>query len=200
MTDLTISDIIYPELKTTSRLKYLGTKFHVWRTMLDFVLKDHGVNFVLTQDPSKPNPNDKWVDDDYQAHRLIHETLHKNLYMFYQKHENAKSLMDTLTMDFMRHSASKRFMLFRRYKDYKMLEGSSITQHIIEMNSMAKELELEDEEALRSDNICMRLMNAGDVKEIFKSHDNEESSSRGGFNGNCSSCGEFGHHISDCPN
>ncbi|KAK8547483.1 hypothetical protein V6N12_031620 [Hibiscus sabdariffa] len=95
-----------------------------------------------------------------------------------------------------------------------MQEGSSITQHIIKMNAMAKELELEgvnlpkellsvvlleslpesrddvvtsitmdlgkDEEALRLDNICIRLMNARDVNELFKSRDNDESSSRFG--------------------
>ncbi|KAK8701449.1 hypothetical protein V6N13_019836 [Hibiscus sabdariffa] len=206
MTDLTISDIIYSELKTTSRLEYLGTNLHV---------------------PSKPNPDDKWVDDHSQARRLIHESLHENLYMSYQKHETAKSLMDALTTDFTRHFESKRFMLFRRYKDYKMQEGSSITQHIIgvelEGMNLPKELQSlvlleslpeswddvvtsitmdlgKDEKALRSDNICMRLLNAGDEKELFESHDNEESSSWGGFNGNCYSCGEFGHRISDCPN
>ncbi|KAK8662667.1 hypothetical protein V6N13_024558 [Hibiscus sabdariffa] len=115
-----------------------------------------------------------------------------------------------------------------------MQEGSSITQHIIKMNAMAKELELEgvnlpkellsvvlleslpesrddvvtsitmdlgkDEEALRLDNICIRLMNARDVNELFKSRDNDESSSRVGFNGSCYNCGESGHRISDCPN
>ncbi|GMI88899.1 hypothetical protein HRI_002559200 [Hibiscus trionum] len=201
MTDFTISDIIYPELKTSSRLEYLGTNFHIWRTKLDFVLKDHGVHYVLTPNPN-PNPDHKWVGDDRHARRLILETLHEHLYMSYHKHETAKSLMDALTTAFTRHSAANRFRLLRRYKDYKMQEGTSIAQHIVEMNAMAKELELEglnlpkelhsvalleslpeswddvvasitmdlgkDEEALRSDNICMKLMNAGDVKELFK--------------------------------
>ncbi|XVF68478.1 hypothetical protein PTKIN_Ptkin11bG0006000 [Pterospermum kingtungense] len=149
MKDINLSEIIYPELKTTYRLNYSETNFHIWRDKLDFVLKENKVNYVLTErKPSKDNQDeaashDKWVADDFKARHIILGTLHDHLYMSYHEHETAKSIMDGLTRLFTRPSMAKRINLFRRYMNHRMEEGTSIDQHIIEMFVRAKELELE---------------------------------------------------------
>ncbi|OMP02457.1 Zinc finger, CCHC-type [Corchorus olitorius] len=146
--DLTLSKLIYPELKTTYRLSHSGTNFHIWRSKLDFVLVDNQVNYVLTEPkPSKDNlddvvRHDKWAVNDFKARHIILGTLDDNLYMTYQKQDTAKSLMEALTMVFARTPIAK-FTLFKRYVGYKMKEGTNINLHIVEMEAMAKELELE---------------------------------------------------------
>lgn len=152
MNELTLSEIVYPELKTTYRLNWPNsddTHFHIWRIKLDFVLVDNNVKYVLTEPkPSKENPDDKvaklhdkWVDDDFKARHIILGTLHDYLYKDYHGYETAKSIMDGLTRLFTRPSMGKRINLFRRYMNHRMEEGKSVNQHIIEMIGKARDLE-----------------------------------------------------------
>ncbi|OMO55530.1 hypothetical protein COLO4_35929 [Corchorus olitorius] len=100
--DLTLSELIYPELKTTYKLTYYGTNFHIWRSKLDFVLVQNQVNYVLTKPkPTKDNSDDivrhdKWAAVDFKAHHIILGTLDDNLFMTYQKQDAAKLLLSAL--------------------------------------------------------------------------------------------------------
>ncbi|KAL9418899.1 hypothetical protein AB3S75_036787 [Citrus x aurantiifolia] len=45
-----LSDLVYPELKTTGRLELgsMATAFRIWRHKLDFVLADKKLKYVFT--------------------------------------------------------------------------------------------------------------------------------------------------------
>jgi hypothetical protein len=40
--------MVFPELKTTSRLNNSGTNFHIWKAKVGFVLIHHRVNYIFT--------------------------------------------------------------------------------------------------------------------------------------------------------
>ncbi|GLT80742.1 hypothetical protein SLA2020_521660 [Shorea laevis] len=143
MKNLCISKIVYPELRTTARLK-LGDNFYVWRSKVGFVLVDNGVDNVLTlPKPSKeddPAGHDKWVLDDLTARGILLGSIHEYLLFDTSEDETAKALMDRITALFTGPSLSKRMVLLRRYMRRRMKEGTSINQHIIEMNAMVAEM------------------------------------------------------------
>ncbi|XP_062018184.1 uncharacterized protein LOC133734579 [Rosa rugosa] len=143
--EFSLSAMVYPELKTTHRLDF-GVNFHIWRQKIGFVLVDNKVNYVLT-DP-KPPENDvarhqKWIHDDFIARHLIMGTLNDHVYMCYETHETAKSLMDALTATYTQPSMTKRMYKLRNYVGHKMAEGKSVHEHIMEMGSMAYDLQCE---------------------------------------------------------
>ncbi|GKV08399.1 hypothetical protein SLEP1_g20031 [Rubroshorea leprosula] len=143
MKNLCISQIVYPELRTTARLKF-GDNFYVWRSKVGFVLVDNGVDYVLTlPKPSKeddPAGHDKWVRDNITARCILVGSIHEYLFIDTSEDETAKALMDRITALFTRPSLSKRMVLLRRYMRRQMKEGTSINQHIIEMDAMVAEM------------------------------------------------------------
>lgn len=147
------SALVYPELKTTHRLDH-NTNFLIWKDKLKFVLWDHKVHYVFSEpkppEPTGTPPQDdavarhrKWVDGDYLARHIILGALHERVYMCYQHHKNAKSLLDALTADFGKSPMSKKMAKLRRYVEHKMADGKSVNEHILEMGSMVYGLESE---------------------------------------------------------
>lgn len=136
----------YPELQTTLRLDFAVDYFHTWKDKLDFVLINKDVDYVLTV--PKPPENEvagykKWIRDDRIARYLIIGAMHERLYSSYKEHETAKSLMDALTATFTKPSMMKRMTKLSKYVGHKMAEGKPVFEHILEMGSMAGDLERE---------------------------------------------------------
>ncbi|XP_031271827.1 uncharacterized protein LOC116130227 isoform X2 [Pistacia vera] len=144
--DLSLSELVYPELKTRHRLDY-GKNFRIWRSQVDFVLEDNEVKYVLTQPiPEKqthPEAHQKFVDDDYTARHIILGALSEGLYMSYHRHSTAKSLLDALTSFFTKPSMSRRMTALRRYVTHKMSDDTSAHEHVLKMSELAMELKLE---------------------------------------------------------
>ncbi|OMO93991.1 hypothetical protein CCACVL1_06236 [Corchorus capsularis] len=68
--DLILSELIYPELKTTYRLTYSGTNFHICRSKVDFIIVENQVNYVLTEPkPTIDNPDDIVRHDKWAANQ-----------------------------------------------------------------------------------------------------------------------------------
>lgn len=237
--ETSLSSMVYPELKTTHRLDF-GVNFHIWRDKIDFVLVDNKVDYVLTE--QKPPENDvarhkqQWLHDDYTARHLILGALTDHVYMTHQKHETAKSLMDALTATFTKPSMTKRMYKLKGYVGHKMAEGKSVNEHILEMGSMAYDLECEGlkipdevqavmlmnsvpdswdemmtpvrlnmnldksgDPDMGLDRVSSRLREIGVLKESFRRREEDEAKQRRPhFNGQCYSCGEYGHHRAHC--
>lgn len=144
--------MVTPEPKTSYRLDY-NANFRDWRTKLDSVLEENQVKYVLTElKPPEPtgttSQNDiarhqKWLLDDFTARHAILGALHERVYASYHRHETAKSLLDALEAHFTKPSMSRRTVKFRRYMEHKLAEGKSVNEHVLEMGSMAFELECE---------------------------------------------------------
>ncbi|GKV49332.1 hypothetical protein SLEP1_g56087 [Rubroshorea leprosula] len=135
MKNLCISHMVYPELRTTARLKF-GDNFYVWRSKVGFVLVDNGVDHVLTlpklSKEDDPAGHDKWVLDDITGCGILLGSIHEYLFIDTSEDETAKALMDRITALFTRPSLSKRSVLLQQYKRRWTKEGTSINQHIIE--------------------------------------------------------------------
>ncbi|GKV08398.1 hypothetical protein SLEP1_g20030 [Rubroshorea leprosula] len=146
MDDFYVSQVAYQHLKTTYRLNY-GDNFAFWKVKVKMVLTDNCVQYVLTTPkPSKEDDaarHDKWVADDFTARHIILGSIHDDLFMSYSEHETTKSMMDALSAFFTKPSLGKRMALLQRYMSHQMKGGTSINQHVLEMDNMAMELERE---------------------------------------------------------
>lgn len=146
--DFSLSQLVYPELKTTYRLNYTGsTNFHIWKSKLGFVLVDNRVEYVLARPlPDKqadPEAHQKFLDDDFTARHIILGSLDDALIISFKHQETAKSLMDALTSYFTKPSMSKRMTLLRRYVTHKMSDDTSAQEHVLTMINLAMDLKME---------------------------------------------------------
>lgn len=145
-----LSDLVYPELKTTGRLELgsMATAFRIWRHKLDFVLADKKLKYVFTDPiPDKekdPFAHQKFLDDDSKAQGIILFRLDDSSRLYhYERHDSAKSLLDALTSASTQPSMTGRMILLRQYLGRKMFDEMPVREHVLNMRAMAKELELE---------------------------------------------------------
>lgn len=145
-----LSDLVYPELKTTGRLELgsMATAFRIWRHKLDFVLADKKLKYVFTDPiPDKekdPFAHQKFLDDDSKAQGIILFRLDDSSRLHhYERHDSAKSLLDALTSASTQPSMTRRMILLRQYLGRKMFDEMPVREHVLNMRAMAKELELE---------------------------------------------------------
>lgn len=93
-----ISDLIYPELKTTDKIKFAGENFIIWKLKIDFVLADNKVDYVLT-DPIPIGDQNQWLSDDSTCCQLIIDTVEDQFHTLIlpaYKPPTAKSIMETI--------------------------------------------------------------------------------------------------------
>ncbi|CAI9107021.1 OLC1v1006287C1 [Oldenlandia corymbosa var. corymbosa] len=223
-----VSDVVYPELRTTQKLSSDGSNFIIWKLKFAFVLTDHQFPHLISPSPADPT----WDDQSPDALRLILRSLDENLRNEFRENHTPASIMEALLSRF--SPTLKRFpaINLRRYMSCRMDPDTEINRHIFRMRAIAKELEygagikipddvqatfllnslpeewgkdverlLRDldgrEEDLSFVNFSRRLRTLRDVKQLNNYIDSEKKRKRA--NGVCSSCGEQGHYMSDCP-
>ncbi|PIA32400.1 hypothetical protein AQUCO_04500184v1 [Aquilegia coerulea] len=149
-----VFEMVYPELKSTYKLGNPKTKFAIWRSKIQFVLFDLGIDYVLTDPkPIEPKPDssesdlthyEKWIDDDFICRHVILGTMEDNhFHIFDQMYKTAKDLMEGITKMFKNTSLAHRLFLFKKYKDCKfdVDEGIEIMDHVLRMEVMVRDLE-----------------------------------------------------------
>ncbi|KAM7496423.1 hypothetical protein LguiA_020837 [Lonicera macranthoides] len=141
---LSLSEMLYPELKTTLRLNHMGTRFTIWRRNLSTVLTVNNVNYVLT-DPKPPEEDtvshNKWLTDDFTCRHIILGTMEDNLFLSFHNHPTAKSLMDSLDFFFNSPSLARQMVMFEKYVGYRMSDETNVRNHIAKLGGIAMELD-----------------------------------------------------------
>ncbi|KAJ0083557.1 hypothetical protein Patl1_31059 [Pistacia atlantica] len=128
--DLSLSQLVYPELGTTFWLNVTGsTNFCIWKSKLQTKLLPRRKRCQI-----RPNPTVADKQADLEAHQKFPgddftARPHHSLFISYDHHEMTKSLLDALTSYFMKPSISKRMALtqtLRRPEDVGRLVGARI--------------------------------------------------------------------------
>ncbi|KAF8397244.1 hypothetical protein HHK36_016154 [Tetracentron sinense] len=115
-----LSEIIYRELTSTKKLNgsASASTFSIWKSKIGFVFFDSRVSYVLTD----PKP----ADDAPKLNRELCD----------------KWVSDDYTCRHIMLFAMEDDLYLVKYSQYKMSEETHITKHILEMEVMARELEM----------------------------------------------------------
>ncbi|GJX70612.1 hypothetical protein Tco_0307783 [Tanacetum coccineum] len=120
-----MADVIKHMVANFSKMdKFEGVDFRRWQNKMHFILSTISVVYVL----NTPIPDDgddaivnqikrknKWENDDYVCHGIIHNGLSDSLFDIYQNVESEKELWDSLEAKYMAEDASSK-----KFKQHKM--------------------------------------------------------------------------------
>ncbi|KAJ4971369.1 hypothetical protein NE237_004468 [Protea cynaroides] len=145
-----LTQLVYPELITTEKLKVDGSNFFTWKSKIKLVFCELGITYVL-KDPKPAEPTDdsskeklesldKWVSDDRRCRFAMLFAMENDLFQLCNRHTTAKSIMDYLTLMYVSTSLTTRMILFSKYTEHKMSEETPINDHLMEMGLMAYQL------------------------------------------------------------
>lgn len=121
--------------------KFNGKDFGWWKMQVEDLLVQKDLDVVMSGErPEKIQP-DEWETLDKKAKAVIRLTLSKDVAFNILKEKTAKDIMDALSNMYEKPSAANKVFLIRDLVNTRMKEGSSVTVHINNMNSILSRLE-----------------------------------------------------------
>ncbi|XP_071935658.1 uncharacterized protein [Coffea arabica] len=148
----TLSEIIYPQLKTYLKINCKGSRFSMWKRELFDVLEDNQVEYVLKDlKPSEPTDAasevdaqlyDKWHADDFTCRHLILGAMDDDVFLSFHDYPTAKALLYSLEAFFNSPSTAQKLVLLKKYMNNHMSDDTLIMDHILKMDLMAHKLKI----------------------------------------------------------
>ncbi|KAF5762583.1 putative RNA-directed DNA polymerase [Helianthus annuus] len=122
--------------------KFNGTDFAWWRMQIEALLGECDLDVVLEE---KPAGMDKaaeaiWNSKDKKARGKITLALTRSVAFNIMKETTARDMLEALSNMYEKPSAGNRVFLMRKLFNMRMNEGSSVADHINEVNSILSRL------------------------------------------------------------
>ena len=121
--------------------KFNGKDFSWWKMQVEDLLVQKELDVVLSGERPESIKSDDWETLDKKAKAVIRLTLSKDVAFNILKEKTAKNIMDALSNMYEKPSAANKVFLIRDLVNTRMKEGSSVTVHINNMNSILSRLE-----------------------------------------------------------
>ena len=119
--------------------KFDGKDFGWWKMQMEDLLVQKDLDMVLGERPEKIKP-DEWETLDKKAKAVIRLSLSKDVAFNILKETTARGIMNALSNMYEKPSAANKVFLIRELVNTKMKEGSSVTVHINNLNSILSRL------------------------------------------------------------
>lgn len=157
--------------------KLEGPNFVGWKRNLDIVLTAEGFKFVLVEEcPIKPaDPTDdeikaydKWVKADEMARCYILASMANVLQHQHQSMTSACDMLESLKEMFGEQNRVAKQTAMKAFLTTKMVEGSSVREHILMMMSLLNDLEILGAVIDKESQVEMVLQTLPDSFEQFR--------------------------------
>jgi len=114
--------------------------FGLWKVQVKDVLIQSGLHEALKGNTSKMEA-DKWEELDLRAASAIRVCLEKNVLANVQNLSSAKELCEKLEGLYQEKGISNRLLLKDQFHNFRMDEGTKISNHLSTLNNIVSELE-----------------------------------------------------------
>ena len=119
--------------------KFNGTDFSWWRMQIVDLLVQKDLDVVLGEKPETMS-DAQWSGFDRKAMSMIRLSLTKNVAFNILKETTAKGIMEALSNMYEKPSAANKVFLIRELVNTRMMESTSVTEHINKLNSILARL------------------------------------------------------------
>ncbi|KAD3069146.1 hypothetical protein E3N88_37026 [Mikania micrantha] len=122
--------------------KFDGSDFSWWKMQMDALLCQKDLDMVLNEKPEKMEKAAEalWDAKDKKAKGIITLSLTRNIAFNIMSETTARGMMVALSNMYEKPSAANKVFLMRELFTMRMREGSSVTEHINNLNSILSRL------------------------------------------------------------
>ncbi|KAD3640096.1 hypothetical protein E3N88_29319 [Mikania micrantha] len=122
--------------------KFDGSDFSWWKMQMDALLCQKDLDMVLDEKPEKMEKAAEalWDAKDKKAKGIITLSLTRNVAFNIMSETTARGMMVALSNMYEKPSAANKVFLMRELFTMRMREGSSVTKHINNLNSILSRL------------------------------------------------------------
>ncbi|KAJ0479700.1 putative RNA-directed DNA polymerase [Helianthus annuus] len=122
--------------------KFNGTDFAWWRMQIEALLGECDLDVVLEEKPAGMDKTAEaiWNSKDKKARGKITLPLTRSVSFNIMKEITARDMLEALSNMYEKPSAGNRVFLMRELFNMRMNEGSSVADHINEVNSILSRL------------------------------------------------------------
>ncbi|MCO5584402.1 hypothetical protein L7F22_038328 [Adiantum nelumboides] len=119
-----------------------GTNFTIWKQCMMDVLVNKGLAVPLKERKEDVYKDDQWEELDARARATIRLHLGESIFFTIMDKSIAFELWDSLCSAWDGKSASNKVFLMKKLMRLSMKEGSSVSSHLNEFNSLYSQLKL----------------------------------------------------------
>ncbi|MCO5603206.1 hypothetical protein L7F22_057353 [Adiantum nelumboides] len=120
--------------------KFDGTNFTIWKQRMMYVLVNKGLATPLKERKERVYKDDQWEELDARARATIHLHLGESIFFIIMDKTTSFELWDSLCLAWNGKSVSNKVFLMKKLMRLSMKEGSSVSSHLNEFNSLYSQL------------------------------------------------------------